>query len=164
MISSSQLSKIQLVMFDFDGVFTDNTVLIDQAGKESVRCWRGDGIGLQRLKDVGIRICIVSTEKNPVVTARAKKLQIECWQDIADKGAAVIKICTYFNVPTAAAMFVGNDINDIPAFKIVGLPVGVADCSPEIIPFILHRTKLNGGLGAVRELCDLLFASRKSLV
>ena len=162
MISSSLLSNIQLVMFDFDGVFTDNTVIVDQDGKESVRCWRSDGIGLQRLKEVGIKACIVSTEQNPVVMARAQKLQIDCWQNVADKEAAVIKICTHFNVPTAAAMFVGNDINDIPAFKIVGLPVGVSDCSPEIIPFILFRTKSNGGLGAVRELCDLLFAARKS--
>ena len=71
------LRNIELVIFDFDGVFTDNTVYVSQDGVESVKCWRGDGLGLDKLKSISVNLCIVSSEINPVVTQRAKKLDIK---------------------------------------------------------------------------------------
>lgn len=160
MINTEMLAAVQLVAFDFDGVFTDNTVYVTQNGVESVRCWRSDGLGLARLKRLGVHLLIVSTEQNPVVTARASKLKVACRQGIEDKADAIKKISRELGVALEHVMFVGNDINDIPAFKSVGLPVSVADAYPEVLPHILMQTCKPGGYGAVREVCDLIFEAR----
>ncbi len=162
MISKKTLASIQLVAFDFDGVFTDNTVLVSQDGVESVRCWRSDGLGVSRLCEMGVSVVIISTEKNPVVQVRANKLKIPCKQGVEDKAAAVLNICQSLEVSLQHTMFVGNDINDIPAFEAVGVPVAVADAYPEVDPYILHRTQKPGGLGAVREVCDLIVHAKIS--
>lgn len=161
MIPSEVLASVRLVVFDFDGVFTDNTVIVSQDGTESVRCWRSDGLGLSRLAAVGIPACIVSTEKNPVVSQRAQKLKIECRQGVDDKARAVLELCRDKGVDPRDAAFVGNDINDIPAFRVVGVPIAVADAYPEVLPHAPHRTTRPGGLGAVREVCDWIVAARR---
>ena len=78
MIENNRLRDVQLVAFDFDGVFTDNRVITSQDGTESVSCWRSDGIGISRLNKIGIKTVIISTETNPVVKIRAEKLKIQC--------------------------------------------------------------------------------------
>ncbi len=160
-IYNSLLSAIRVVAFDFDGVFTDNTVYVDQNGMESVRCWRSDGIGLARLNGLGVRTVILSTEENPVVSVRAKKLKTECRQGIVDKAEAIIEFCNELGVELQQAMFVGNDVNDIPALKSVGLPIAVFDAHLEILPYVLYRTVSKGGQGAVREVCDLIFHAKQ---
>lgn len=160
MISEDILLSVQLIAFDFDGVFTDNTVYVSQDGVESVRCWRSDGLGLSRLREHGVEAFIISTERNPVVSARAAKLKLACKQGIDDKAAAILATCGELGVDPARTMFVGNDINDIPAFKVVGMPVAVRDSYPEVLPHVLYRTHKPGGFGAVREICDLVFHAR----
>lgn len=157
------LKSIRLVIFDFDGVFTDNTVLVSEGGVESVKCWRSDGIGLSRLKSIGVEVAILSTEVNPVVTVRARKLGVRCIQGVDDKKEGVVGICGELGVSMSDTMFVGNDINDIPAFQAVGFPVGVADSYPEVHPHISYRTSRLGGKGAVREICDLVFHARQGI-
>lgn len=154
------LAGIRLVAFDFDGVFTDNMVYVAQDGIELVRCWRSDGIGLTRLRGLGAQALILSTEVNPVVTARANKLKTRCKQGIEDKAAAILDECREQGFDPMHVAFVGNDINDIPAFKAVGLPIAVADACPEVFPHVLYRTTKSGGYGAVREVCDLIFHAR----
>jgi len=155
------LTRIRLLVFDFDGVFTDNMVYVSQDGVESVRCWRGDGLGLSRLREVGVDSLIISTEVNPVVSMRASKLRMACLQGIPDKAAAVRMACTERGIALGETAFIGNDINDIPAFEIVGLPISVADAHPEVAPLSLYRTCLPGGRGAVREVCDLVFEAKR---
>lgn len=154
------LAEVELVAFDFDGVFTDNTVQVSQDGVESVRCWRSDGLGLSRLRTLGVHLFIVSTEANPVVAARANKLKLPFRQGIEDKAEAILSVCRELGVEPGKAMFVGNDINDIPAFNSVGVPVAVADAYPEVYPHVVARTARPGGLGAVREVCDWVYAAR----
>jgi len=162
MLSTKQLKSIELVGFDFDGVFTDNTVYIDENGKETVRCWRSDGLGLARLKDIGIKTYIISTEKNPLVARRAQKLKVPCLHDVKNKRDAIERVCSELEVAPNKVMFVGNDINDIPAFKIVGMPVGVGDADPCIDSFVTHKLSKSGGYGAVREICDLIYEANIS--
>jgi len=163
MVSAELLSTVRLIAFDFDGVFTDNTVYVDQDGVESVRCWRSDGLGLARLRSVGVQAFIISTEVNPVVRTRAQKLRLPCKHGVEDKAAAILATCRELGIDPKATMFVGNDINDIPAFRSIGVPVGVADAHPEIHPHILWRTRKRGGFGAVREVCDQVFHARSSI-
>lgn len=158
---SEILTNISFVVFDFDGVFTDNTVYVAQDGTESVRCWRSDGIGLSRLRAAGVHALIVSTEVNPVVSARARKLKCACKQGIDDKAEAIRDACREFGVNPAHVAFVGNDINDIPAFNSVGLPIAVADAYKEVLPHVLYRTAKTGGHGAVREVCDIVYHAKQ---
>lgn len=149
--------EIQSVVFDFDGVFTDNTVIVNQDGVESVRCWRSDGLGLERLRELGIKLLIISTEKNPVVSVRAAKLKLECLQAIDDKSVAIEQWALLNKVDLRKMAFVGNDINDIVAFNKVGYPIAVGDCYDEIKSCVKFVLKKSGGFGAVRELCDLIY-------
>lgn len=156
----SLLAGVELIAFDFDGVFTDNTVQVSQDSVESVRCWRSDGLGLSRLRSLGVPLFIVSTETNPVVAARANKLKLPCRQGIEDKAAAILNLCRELGVDPRRTLFVGNDINDIPAFNSVGIPVAVADAYPEVFPHVLARTARPGGQGAVREVCDWVYEAK----
>lgn len=156
MLNNDLLCAVRLIAFDFDGVFTDNTVYVNQEGIETVRCWRSDGLGLTRLRNLGVPALIISTEINPVVTTRAQKLKLPCRQGVEDKASEIIAVCKELQIDPKHTMFVGNDINDIPAFQSVGIPVGVADAYPEIYPYVIYRTQKPGGFGAVREICDLV--------
>lgn len=148
--------QVRLVAFDFDGVFTDNTVYVFEDGREAVRCSRADGIGLSQLKQAGIATVIISTETNPVVGARARKLGVRCIQGCADKRAALDTLLRELGLTLAQTAFVGNDVNDLPCLSVVGLPVVVADAHPAVVPVARIRTKARGGQGAVREVCDWL--------
>lgn len=158
------LASIRLVVFDFDGVFTDNAVYVTQDGVESVRCWRSDGIGLSRMRAVGVDSLIVSTEANPVVMVRANKMKARCLQGIEDKAVAIVDYCRAQGIDPAQVAFVGNDVNDIAAFKQVGLPIAVGDAYPEVFSHVLYRTVRPGGAGAVREVCDLIFHAKHGML
>ena len=120
-----------------------------------MRCFRSDGIGLQKLKRLGIESIILSTEANPVVSARARKLKMPCIQDCQDKRAALEAIAAEKGLDLSQTAFVGNDINDRSCLEGVGFPVVVQDAYPEVASIAQYQTKRPGGQGAVREVCDL---------
>lgn len=151
-----KLKNIKLIFFDFDGVFTNNTVIVDENGKESVICNRSDGIGLSRLEIGGVKLIIVSTEINPVVTERGKKLKIKVYQGVENKLQLIRTILEEESIDPSEAIFVGNDINDIPAMKFVGCGVAPADSYPEVKKKCDILLTKNGGYGAVREICDMV--------
>ncbi len=155
------LRAVRLIAFDFDGVFTDNTVVVDENGVESVRCWRGDGIGLSALRKLGLEMVVISTETNPVVSTRCKKLQIDCHQGCEDKIGTLKEIARATGCPLEEAAFVGNDVNDSACLQAVGLAIVVADSHPDVLPLATYVTREKGGRGAVREVCDLIRASRE---
>ena len=150
------IRRIRLVAFDFDGVFTDNMVYVFEDGSEAVRCSRSDGMGLQNLERAGISTVIISTEANPVVSARARKLRIRCIQNCSDKRAILQEIARELKISLDETAFVGNDINDLACLECVGLPIVVQDAHPDVLAVARYQTKHPGGNGAVREVCDLL--------
>lgn len=150
------MSRIRLVAFDFDGVFTNNMVYVSEDGSEMVRCTRSDGIGLQKLREAGIETIIISTEANPVVSARARKLKIDCVQDCRDKRAVLEERTAKIGISLEQVAFVGNDINDLACLTGVGLPIVVKDAHPDVVPVARYQTRQPGGQGAVREICDLI--------
>ena len=155
-------SEIKLALFDFDGVFTDNCVYVSEDGKESVKCYRSDGIGISRINELGIKCFVISSEKNLVVEERCRKINISFEQNVQNKEMSVLAICKKNNIDLKHTMFLGNDINDIPALRIVGFPFAVADSFPEITKYVIYKTKANGGKGAVREVCDLIYNAKKN--
>jgi 3-deoxy-D-manno-octulosonate 8-phosphate phosphatase (KDO 8-P phosphatase) len=152
---NTRIRAVRLLVFDFDGVFTDNMVYVFDDGRESVRCTRADGLGLAKLRRRGLEMCIVSTEVNPVVGARATKLKLRCIQGCEDKAEALDKLQRETGIDPDAIAYVGNDINDLPCLTRVGLPIVVQDAHPDVLAHALYRTKIPGGYGAVREICDL---------
>ncbi|HKY23764.1 MAG TPA: haloacid dehalogenase, partial [Gaiella sp.] len=106
--SIDELRSVELVVFDFDGVFTDNRVWVSETGEESVACWRGDGLGLRRLDDVGVSYAIVSTEPNAVVARRAEKLRARCVHGVDDKLAVVRDEAARVGVALEVVVYLGN--------------------------------------------------------
>lgn len=154
--------KIDLIVFDFDGVMTDNRVFVNQEGIESVAANRGDGMGINLLHAAGIRTLVISKEVNPVVQARCQKLKTPFIQGIDDKPTILKKYLDENKINSDNVIFVGNDINDVPCFPVVGCAVAVADSHISAIrqaDIVLHN---KGGYGAVREICDFVLQVSKN--
>lgn len=156
------LREIRLMVFDFDGVFTDNRVLVGEDGSEYVFCNRADGLGLANLRQNGIDCIVLSTETNPVVARRCEKLKLECFQGCADKGKVLEEILRRKKIDSARVGYVGNDINDLDCMKNAGVAICVADAAPEIRALAHWITSRRGGEGAVREICDLVIRAGKA--
>lgn len=148
--------NLDLVVFDFDGVFTDNRVWVDQDGVEQVAAHRGDGMGISLLKKAGYPVFVLSTETNPVVAARCQKMGLPVYQAVEQKGEVLKKLLAEQGVAGENVIFVGNDVNDLPCFPLVGCAVAVADAHPSVLENANLVLKTRGGMGAVRELCDLI--------
>lgn len=150
-------STIRAVIFDFDGVMTDDKVYVSQTGEESVRCGRDDGMGIGLLKRTNIQIAVLSTETNPVVSARCNKLGIECLQGLGmSKFSALEKWCSEKNITLSDVLFIGNDSNDIECMKNVACAITPANAHPSVLPYAKIVLQHDGGEGAVRELCDMI--------
>jgi YrbI family 3-deoxy-D-manno-octulosonate 8-phosphate phosphatase len=152
------LGKVRLLVLDFDGVMTDNRVLVRQDGQESVWCSRADGLGLQRLREWGLEAVILSTETNPCVTARARKLGLACVQGCDAKLDALQAMARERSLEAHEVAYVGNDLNDLDCLRWVGLPIAVADAEAEVLTAARLVTTRYGGRGAVREVADALIA------
>lgn len=151
--------QAKFLVMDFDGVFTDNRVIVDQNGVESVRADRSDGLGFGLLKaQTPVECLIISKERNPVVAQRAAKLGIPVLQAVDDKATALKKVMQERKVSQEETIFVGNDVNDLPALPIAGFFVAPADSHPEVLRRADLVLENKGGRGALRELCDLLIA------
>ncbi|MGJ3241973.1 MAG: cytidylyltransferase domain-containing protein [Opitutales bacterium] len=145
------------VIFDFDGVFTDNSVIVHGDGEESIVCSRGDGMGIGLLrKAYSGPLQVLSKEPNPILKQRCAKLKLPCVHGIDDKGGYLDRWSAEEGIDLRQAIYLGNDVNDIPALRRVGCPVVVADAEPGAIPHARLVLTRNGGRGAVRELCDLI--------
>jgi YrbI family 3-deoxy-D-manno-octulosonate 8-phosphate phosphatase len=160
-LTPPQLAGIDLLVLDFDGVLTDDRVLVDQDGREAVFCHRGDGWGIARLREAGVDIIVISTETNPVVTARCRKLQIDAIQSCQDKLPTLQQVARTRGVAASRIAYVGNDVNDLPCLGWVGTPIAVADAAPDVRAACRHVTSRPGGRGAVREVADWILAARQ---
>jgi N-acylneuraminate cytidylyltransferase len=155
--------RIELLVLDFDGVLTDNRVWVYENGTEAVACYRGDGWGLSRLRQQGIPVIVLSSETNPVVTARCRKLGIECLQGLFDnKLSALRNLLEARSIDPQNVIYVGNDVNDLECMKAVGTGVAVADAHRDVRAIADLVLSSEGGRGAVRELCDILLRREKS--
>jgi N-acylneuraminate cytidylyltransferase len=152
--------NVELVVFDFDGVMTDDRVFVNQEGVEMVAANRRDGMGITLLHKAGIRMMVLSSEKNPVVQARCNKLKLPVIQGIDEKAAVLRKYLLDNKISSDTVIYVGNDINDLPCFTEVGCAFAVADAHPLALRQADIVLRHNGGYGAVRELCDILLQSR----
>lgn len=145
------LDNLSCIFYDFDGVMTDNKVYLLEDGKEMVCVNRGDGYAINKIREMGIRQVIVSTEKNPVVTRRAEKLKLEVIQAVEDKGCVIKKFCITQGIDIARTAFFGNDLNDLSAFGCVGLKLAPANAEPEILELADWISSKVGSEGVIRD-------------
>ncbi|MFI5683648.1 cytidylyltransferase domain-containing protein [Streptomyces sp. NPDC051636] len=143
---------IDAVVLDFDGTQTDDRVLIDSEGREFVSVHRGDGLGIAALRNSGLRMLILSTEQNPVVAARARKLKLPVLHGIDRKDLALKQWCEEQGIAPERVLYVGNDVNDLPCFALVGWPVAVASAHDVVRGAARAVTTVPGGDGAIREI------------
>lgn len=153
--------EIECIFYDFDGVMTDNRVLVDQNGVESVFVSRADGYGVARIREMGIPQVIVSTEVNSVVERRAEKLGIEVVHGVEDKRVVVADYCRRHGYRLEKVLFMGNDLNDLSVMKRVGFRAAPADAEKEILAIADWISEKNGGYGAVRDLYRKLSKNRR---
>lgn len=147
-----RIKDIDIIVYDFDGVMTDNHVIIFQDGTEAVIVNRADGLGVDRLRSLGVPQLIMSTETNSVVKARAAKLHLEVVDSCKDKKIALENYCAQKGFDLNRVIYVGNDLNDLDVMKIVGFPVASADAHPQIKKVAKLITRAKGGEGVINEL------------
>ena len=148
------IDDIDLLVFDFDGVLTDNLVYTDQNGNETVSCSRADGLAFDVLRKLNKPSCILSTEKNTVVSARANKLGIPVLQGIGNKDESLRNFVKDKGYKLSKVLYVGNDVNDYNSMTISGFSACPADSHPKIKKISNFVLKTNGGKGVVRELLE----------
>lgn len=152
---------------DFDGVFTDNKVSIDQNGDESVLCHRGDGLGFDMLRafkkanNWNLNYFILSKEKNPVVSIRAQKLGIKCIQALSKKADYLRDYLNKNNLSAEGLLYLGNDLNDLSSMQLSGVSVAPSDAHAFILKHATIVLPCNGGNGFVRTVIELLIEVEK---
>jgi YrbI family 3-deoxy-D-manno-octulosonate 8-phosphate phosphatase len=149
-------TNVGAVIFDFDGVFTDDHVTLSETGQESVVCSRSDGMGIKLARTSGIRMLVLSTEVNTVVRKRAEKLKLEVIHGVDDKMSVLNDWLCSHEIPWSDVVYVGNDVNDIGCLDRAGCGVVVANAHPHAARHANLVLTRRGGDNAVRELTDLL--------
>jgi YrbI family 3-deoxy-D-manno-octulosonate 8-phosphate phosphatase len=163
LFESAERIDVDALVTDFDGVHTDDRVLVDSDGREAVMASRSDGAGIAALREAGIPVLILSKETNPVVTARGRKLGVEVLQGIDDKASALADWAARVDVPLARIAYAGNDLNDLGPMELVGWSVAVADARPEVLAAARTVLRARGGYGAVREVADRILIARPAI-
>ncbi len=148
-------AQIDLIIYDFDGVMTDNRVFVLQDGTEAIIANRADGLGIDLIRKMGIPQLIISTESNSIVKARADKLRLPILFDTQDKRKTMMDFCAKNGHDPARILYLGNDTNDFEAMCCVGYPVAPADAHAGIKKISKIVLKTKGGYGVIRELADL---------
>lgn len=148
------LSDIQVFVFDFDGVLTDNLVHIDSNGIEFVSCNRSDGLAFDVIKKLKKPVYILSSEKNSVVTARAKKLNVSAIHGVADKVEALMNLSKKESFDFKKILYVGNDLNDYHVMQLCGYSACPSDSHEKIRSLANIVLNSKGGRGVVRELLE----------
>jgi 3-deoxy-D-manno-octulosonate 8-phosphate phosphatase (KDO 8-P phosphatase) len=158
--SPNTLSRIRLVAFDIDGVFTDGRFYLSDAGIESKSFNTQDGYGIRRLIDSDITVAVISGRESAAVTARMQELGVtHVVQGCRDKVAALGEITAELGISMTECAYVGDDIPDLPMLQAAGYAVAVANAVKEVQQACDYTTAAAGGHGAVREVCELVLAA-----
>ena len=153
--------KISMIIYDFDGVMTNNKAYLNESGVESVQINRADGLGIELIRKLGIKQMILSTEKNKVVRARAKKLKIPVIHGVENKLLTFKKYCNDNNILNESIAFIGNDINDKDVMIYSGLSLCPKDAYTEIKKISDHILDVKGGDGVVRDMFNFIINNEK---
>lgn len=156
--TSFVLSKVRALAMDFDGVHTDDRVLVDQAGAEAAFCSRRDGMGISMLRSAGVPMIVISKERVPIAEERCRKLEIPCLIGEDNKVVALQAWADELGLSLDEVAYVGNDINDVECLRAAGVGVVPSDAHSSAVAAADFVLANSGGYGAIREVCDLILA------
>lgn len=161
----ARAAGIRLLVSDVDGVLTDAGVYYSAEGEALKRFSMRDGMGVELLRQAGIRTALLTREQSPIVAARAKKLQIDAlWSGQLDKREALPRLVAELGVGAQSVAYIGDDVNDLDALGWVaqaGLAACPADAAPKLLSAVHFVTAARGGHGAFREICELILDNQK---
>jgi 3-deoxy-D-manno-octulosonate 8-phosphate phosphatase (KDO 8-P phosphatase) len=158
---AEKLQAVKAVILDVDGVLTDGGIYYDPTGREIKRFHVADGLGMELLRHAGIRVVILSGRVAEAITRRAAELRVtDCYQGVRDKKAQIEKLRQQWQLKAEELLYVGDDLNDLPAFEAVGVRVAVANADALLQSQAHYVTQATGGNGAVREVCEWLLKAR----
>ncbi|MFL1781088.1 HAD-IIIA family hydrolase [Candidatus Hepatincolaceae symbiont of Richtersius coronifer] len=156
-----RLKTVELLCIDADGTLTDGGMYVKEDGSAIRRFYAHDGTGIQMVKNVGVKVAIITTSVSEIMKHRGKMLSLE---DVIvgshEKGKEVLALAKKLNINLQNVVYIGDDVNDILAFKEVGLPIAVSNSSEAVFEFTCYTTTKEGGKGAVREICDLILLAK----
>lgn len=156
-----QARQIRLLILDVDGVLTDGKLFFDYLGNEFKAFHARDGHGIKMLQQTGVEIAVISGRESFIVTKRMEELDVALvYQNQRDKRAAFAELLEKLDLSPEEAAYVGDDVVDLPIMTQVGLAIAVADANEAVIACADWTTTLGGGLGAVREVCDMIMQSQ----
>ena len=148
-------AAVQLIVLDVDGTLTDGVIHYDSAGNDHRHFHVADGLGIVMAQAVGLRVAVISGRKSAATERRLSELRVgDVVQASGDKAAALRELMVRRNVTAAHVAYVGDDINDLPAFALVGFKIAVADAAQVVQAQADFVTARNGGHGAVRDAID----------
>ncbi len=155
-------AAVRALVTDVDGVLTDGGLYYTENGDELKRFDVRDGQGLVLLREAGVLTAIVTRKQTTIVTRRARDLGIvEVHQNVTDKAQVIADLVARHHLDPTTVCYVGDDLGDLPAMRVVGLSVAVADAVPEVRRAATYITRAKPGHGALREICDLILAARR---
>ena len=154
--STFHFNKIKIVVSDFDGIFTDNNLYLNDKGVESVKLSRSDGMAIKMLKEKNLKFIVVSSEKNKVAYQRCKKLGVECFYGVQNKFKFLKNYLGNKKIKLSQVLYIGNDINDLECMENCAISVTVKDGNEKIKKISDHILIKKGGCGAIRELVELI--------
>jgi 3-deoxy-D-manno-octulosonate 8-phosphate phosphatase (KDO 8-P phosphatase) len=161
--SPARLAAVQLLVMDVDGVLTDGGIYYTERGDEVKRFDVRDGQGLVLLRQAGVLTAVITRRRSEIVERRADELGIvEVHQGATDKRAVLEAMLARRGLSASDAVYVGDDIGDLPAMQLVGIPVAVADAVLPVKRAAAYVTRTRPGHGAIRELCDLILAAKRN--
>ena len=150
-------ARIRLAVFDVDGTLTDGRLWYGEDGHETKVFHVHDGLGLKRLQANGVQVALITARISHPVALRAEELDIaHVYQGQGDKRACLLELLDALHLTPDQAAFVGDDLPDLPPMRIAGLAVAVANAHPWVVEQAHWQTGKSGGMGAAREVCDLI--------
>ena len=154
-------AEIRLLVLDVDGVMTNGRIILTDRGEEIKSFHVRDGLGLKMLMEAGIDVAIITGRTSKVVLKRAEEIGItEVHQGVSDKAALLSSLMRRKGVEKKQACAMGDDLPDLPMFRAAGMAVAVADAAFEVREAAAVVTKNRGGMGAVREVCEMILKSQ----
>lgn len=146
------MQNVKLIALDVDGTLTDGTLLYGSDGGQAKAFHVADGLGIVMAQAVGLRVAVISGRSSRAVEIRMAELKVaDLVQNCGDKAAALTQIMARYEIGPEETAFVGDDINDLPAFAVAGVKIAVADASETLKAKADWITPRRGGAGAVRD-------------
>lgn len=156
--------RTQLVVFDVDGVLTDGRLYLGDDGTEFKAFHVRDGHGFKLLREAGVKVAALSGRRSSAVTRRMEELQVDLHrQGCQHKDQDFAELLEHFGLRGDQVAYLGDDVVDLPAMRLAGLRVAVADAHPAVRAAAHWITTLGGGRGAARELCDFIIRARAAI-